>query len=223
MEIQNNTNIALSAFKQNQNVDANNQNKEVKNQEKTLEDTINESAVKVNISMNAQYILFSMNASSLNKDNTLTQAGLTTNQRDVLDFLSGNETQSGMSLKNIGYEGKAITELTQDEAKDLISEDGFFGVTQTSNRVSDFVFNFAGDDLELLQKGRDGIVQGFEDAKKLFGGELPEISYKTQERTLALIDEKINAIKSKNLLYSFFIFSNKKIDTLSSKYELMSY
>ena len=196
MEIQNNTNIALSAFKQNQNVDANNQNKEVKNQEKTLEDTINESAVKVNISMNAQYILFSMNASSLNKDNTLTQAGLTTNQRDVLDFLSGNETQSGMSLKNIGYEGKAITELTQDQAEDLISEDGFFGVTQTSNRVSDFVFNFAGDDLELLQKGRDGIVQGFEDAKKLFGGELPEISYKTQERTLALIDEKINALKS---------------------------
>ena len=196
MEIQNNTNIALSAFKQNQNVDANNQNKEVKNQEKTLEDTINESAVKVNISMNAQYILFSMNASSLNKDNTLTQAGLTTNQRDVLDFLSGNETQSGMSLKNIGYEGKAITELTQDEAKHLISEDGFFGVTQTSNRVSGFVFNFAGDDLELLQKGRDGIVQGFEDAKKLFGGELPEISYKTQERTLALIDEKINALKS---------------------------
>ena len=101
-----------------------------------------------------------------------------------------------MSLKNIGYEGKAITELTQDEAKDLIGEDGFFGVTQTSNRVSDFVFNFAGDDLELLQKGRDGIVQGFEDAKKLFDGELPEISYKTQERTLALIDEKINALKS---------------------------
>ncbi len=49
--------------------------------------------------------------------------------------------------------------------------------------------------LELLQKGREGIVQGFEEAKKMFGGELPEISYKTQERTLALIDEKINSLK----------------------------
>ena len=29
----------------------------------------------------------------------------------------------------------------------------------------------------------------------MFGGELPEISYKTQERTLALIDEKINSLK----------------------------
>ena len=100
-----------------------------------------------------------------------------------------------MSIKNIGYEGKPITELTQDEAKDLVSENGFFGVTQTSDRVANFVFSFAGDDLELLQKGREGIVQGFEEAKKMFGGELPEISYKTQERTLALLDEKINSLK----------------------------
>ncbi|MGD9625013.1 MAG: hydrogenase-4 component G [Arcobacter sp.] len=195
MQVQNSTNVALNAFKQNQNVNANTQNKQEKVSEKSLEETINESAVKVSISMNAQYILFAMNASSLAEGNTLTQAGLSTNQQEVLDFLSGKETSSGMSLKNIGYEGKPITELTQDEAKELISDDGFFGVTQTSDRVSNFVFSFAGDDLELLQKGREGIVQGFEEAKKMFGGELPEISYKTQERTLALIDEKINSLK----------------------------
>ncbi|MDY3205692.1 MAG: hydrogenase-4 component G [Arcobacter sp.] len=195
MQVQNSTNVALNAFKQNQNVNANTQNKQEKVSEKSLEETINESAVKVSISMNAQYILFAMNASSLAEGNTLTQAGLSTNQQEVLDFLSGKETSSGMSLKNIGYEGKPITELTPDEAKELISDDGFFGVTQTSDRVANFVFSFAGDDLELLQKGREGIVQGFEEAKKMFGGELPEISYKTQERTLALIDEKINSLK----------------------------
>lgn len=195
MQVQNSTNVALNAFKQNQNVNANTQNKQEKVSEKSLEETINESAVKVSISMNAQYILFAMNASSLAEGNTLTQAGLSTNQQEVLDFLSGKETSSGMSLKNIGYEGKPITELTQDEAKELISDDGFFGVTQTSDRVANFVFSFASDDLELLQKGREGIVQGFEEAKKMFGGELPEISYKTQERTLALIDEKINSLK----------------------------
>ena len=201
MQVQNSTNTALSAFKQNQGVNANNQNDknvEQKSQEKSLEKTIKESAVSVAISMNAQYILMAMNASSVTEGNTLTQASLSGNQRDVLDFLSGKETQNGMSLKNIGYEGKPITELTQDEAKDLVSENGFFGVTQTSDRVSNFVFSFAGDDLELLQKGRDGIVQGYEDAKKMFGGELPEISYKTQERTLALIVEKMNSLKGKS-------------------------
>jgi len=198
MQVENSTNIALDAFRQNQNVNAKNQNKEEKSQEKSLEQTIKESAVKVSISMNAQYILFAMNASSITQENTLTQAGLTTEQKDVLDFLSGKEIQGGMSLKNIGYEGKPITELTSSEAKDLVSENGFFGITQTSNRVSGFVFNFAGDNLELLQKGRDGIVQGFEEAKKLFGDQLPEISYKTQERTLALIDEKINSLKKES-------------------------
>lgn len=199
MEVQSNSNssnIALNKYKQNTNV-TNNDNSE-KTSEKSLEQTMNESAVKVSLSMNAQYILMAMNSSSVNESNTLTQASLSSKQQDVLDYLSGKETQSGMSLKDIGYEGKPITELTQDEASSLISENGFFGVTQTSDRVSNFVFSFAGDDLDLLQKGRDGIVQGFEEAKKLFGGELPEISYKTQERTLSLIDEKINSLKKES-------------------------
>ena len=51
-------------------------------------------------------------------------------------------------------------------------------------------------DLEKLQKGRDGIVKGFDEANKMFGGNLPEISYKTQERTLALIDAKIESLKN---------------------------
>lgn len=198
MEVQSSTNLALNAFKQNQNIGVNGKTQDAVQEEKSLEETIKESAVKVSISMNAQYILFAMNASNITQGNTLSQASLNSNQREVLDFLSGKDSSNGMSLKNIGYEGKPITELTQDEAKELVSENGFFGVKQTSDRVANFVFNFAGDDLELLQKGREGIIEGFEEAKKMFGGELPEISYKTQERTLALIDEKINSLKSGN-------------------------
>lgn len=193
MNIQGSTNTlsnALNTFTQNSTVKS--ENIEV---EKSLEEIINDSAVKVSISMNAQSILFAMNSELITKDNLITQASLTSNEKDVLDFLSGNESQSGMNLENIEYTGKAITELTQDEAKELVSDEGFFGVTQTSDRVSNFVFNFAGDNLEILEKGREGIVKGFQEAEKLFGGELPEISYKTQERTLALIDEKINSLK----------------------------
>lgn len=195
MEVQNNVSQALNLFKQNQ---SSKEKAQGNDEEFNLEETMNQSAVKVSISMNAQIILFEMNASSTMKENTLAQAGITDEQQEILDFLSGKETQSGMSLKNIGYEGKPITELTPQEAQDLVSEDGFFGITQTSDRVANFVFNFAGDDLELLQKGREGIVQGFEEAEKLFGGNLPEISYKTQERTLALIDEKINSLTGNN-------------------------
>ena len=195
MNIQSSTNtlnIALNTFNQNNNIE----NQTTQNTaEKSLEEIVNESAVKVSISMNSQYILYAMDAQSTTKDNTLTQAGLSSQEQDVLDFLSGKESQSGMNLENTGYTGKPIIELSQDEAKELVSDEGYFGVTQTSNRVANFVFSFAGDNLEILEKGREGIVKGFEEAKELFGGELPEISYKTQERTLALIDEKINSLK----------------------------
>lgn len=199
MQVSNSTSQALNAFKQNSNsgVNSSTTTKQPETKEKSLEEIVNDSATKVTISMNAQYILFEMNASNVTKTNSLAQFGLTRltdQQNDVLSFLNGG-TSDGLTLSDLGYQGKPILQLSQDEATQLVSEDGFFGVTQTSDRVAGFVLSFAGDDLELLQKGREGIVKGFEEAEKLFGGQLPEISYKTQERTLALIDEKIKSLK----------------------------
>ncbi|MCK9337052.1 MAG: hydrogenase-4 component G [Arcobacteraceae bacterium] len=185
--------VGINAYKQNT---GDLKESSSKKDEKSVEQQIKDSAVAVSISMNAQIVLFSMNVSDMTKGSSLAQSGLSEHAKDILDFLSGNESESGMSLASIGYEGKPITQLSVDEANELLSEDGFFGITQTSDRVANFVFSFAGDDLELLQKGRDGVVQGFEEALKMFGGELPEISYKTQERTLSLIDERIDALKN---------------------------
>ncbi|KLE00520.1 hypothetical protein [Aliarcobacter butzleri] len=200
MQVSNSTSqAALNAFKQNSNsgVNSSTTTKQPETKEKSLEEIVNDSATKVTISMNAQYILFEMNASNVTKTNSLAQfglTGLTDQQNDVLSFLNGG-TSDGLTLSDLGYQGKPILQLSQDEATQLVSEDGFFGVTQTSDRVAGFVLSFSGDNLDILQKGREGIVKGFEEAEKLFGGQLPEISYKTQERTLALIDEKIKSLK----------------------------
>lgn len=200
MQIQNSTNQALNAFKQNSasKVDEGSKEQVAPKTEKSVEEIINNSAAKVAISMNAQYILFEINAKSMAVGNSVGQAGLNASkdQQSVLDFLSGKGKINDMSLEDIGYKGKPIMDLSPQEATDLVGENGFFGITQTSDRVSNFVFSFAGDDLEKLQKGRDGIVKGFEEANKMFGGNLPEISYKTQERTLALIDAKIESLKN---------------------------
>ncbi|MFX4241612.1 hydrogenase-4 component G [Aliarcobacter butzleri] len=199
MQVSNSTSQALNAFKQNSNsgVNSSTTTKQPETKEKSLEEIVNDSATKVTISMNAQYILFEMNASNVAKTNSFAQfglTGLTDQQNDVLSFLNGG-TSDGLTLSDLGYQGKPILQLSQDEATQLVSEDGFFGVTQTSDRVAGFVLSFSGDNLDILQKGREGIVKGFEEAEKLFGGQLPEISYKTQERTLALIDEKIKSLK----------------------------
>ncbi|MFC2428489.1 MAG: hydrogenase-4 component G [Campylobacter sp.] len=98
---------------------------------------------------------------------------------------------SAVDFKTIGYEGKLIWQLSQSEASDLVSENGFFGISNTADRISNFIINAAGDDLEKLQAGREGMQRGFEEAEKIWGGNLPEISQKTIEKATQSIDKRI--------------------------------
>jgi hypothetical protein len=92
-------------------------------------------------------------------------------------------------LKGIGYEGKPIAELSKDEAEKLVSEDGFFGISKTSQRIADFVINGAAGDEDKMRAGRQGMLQGFKEAEEMWGGELPEISQKTMEKAIELVDK----------------------------------
>ena len=92
-------------------------------------------------------------------------------------------------LGDIGYEGKPIAELSQDEAAALVSDDGIFGITQTSNRIANFVISGAGGDEDMLRAGREGMLQGFKEAEKMWGGKLPEISQKTMDAALEMVDK----------------------------------
>jgi hypothetical protein len=92
-------------------------------------------------------------------------------------------------LSDIGYEGKPIADLSQDEASALVAEDGFFGVDQTSERMANFVIDGANGNEDMLRAGRDGIIQGMKDAESMWGGELPEISQKTMDAALEKVDK----------------------------------
>jgi len=92
-------------------------------------------------------------------------------------------------LNDIGYEGKPIAELSQSEATDLVSEDGFFGIDQTSQRIAGFVINGSGGDESMMRAGREGMLQGFKEAEQMWGGTLPEISQKTMQKALEMVDK----------------------------------
>lgn len=157
------------------------------------ESKIHNSAVNVSISMESIKVFLNIKSVELTQSNASAQNALSNivNNTEVYDFLSGKESENGFSLKSIGYDGKPITELSSAEAKELVSDEGFFGVIETSSRVSSFVIDMAGNNLEGLQEARKGIVQGFEQAEQMWGGELPEISYETQAKTLEIVDAKI--------------------------------
>jgi len=53
------------------------------------------------------------------------------------------------------------------------------------------VVNGAGDDLEKLQAGREGMLRGFAEAEQMWGGKLPEISYTTMQKALEKVDARI--------------------------------
>ncbi|NVJ53584.1 MAG: hydrogenase-4 component G [Campylobacteraceae bacterium] len=158
--------------------------------------SIHNSAVNVSISMESIKVFLNIKSVELSQANTNAQNSLMNiiNNTEIYDFLSGREIDGGFSLASIGYEGKPITELSVDEAKELVSDEGFFSVNKTSQRVSSFVIDLAGDDVEALKEARKGIVQGFEEAEKMWGGQLPDISYETQEQTLDIIDKKIEEL-----------------------------
>lgn len=94
-------------------------------------------------------------------------------------------------LAEIGYEGKPLASLSQDEAKELVSEEGFFGIQQTSERIAEFVIMGAKGNEELLREGRKGVLQGLKEAEEIWGSSLPDIAYETMDKTLEMIDQAL--------------------------------
>jgi len=95
-------------------------------------------------------------------------------------------------LQSIGYGGKPIAELSQEEASDLVSDDGFFGIDKTAERIANFVIQGSGGDESMMRAGREGILQGFDDAEATWGDKLPDISYKTIEKATQMIDQAMH-------------------------------
>ena len=78
---------------------------------------------------------------------------------------------------------------TKAQAQKDISEDGYWGVKQTSERILDFAKALAGDDPEKLENMRAAFEKGFAQAEKTWGGKLPDISQQTYGAVMKGFDE----------------------------------
>lgn len=101
-----------------------------------------------------------------------------------------NGKPQGSTIIDIG-DGKTadISKMTPNEAQTLVGEDGFWGVKQTSDRIFQMAVGISGNDPTKIDKVKEGILKGFEMAKKAFGGELPEISQQTLEAVMKKLEE----------------------------------
>lgn len=82
-----------------------------------------------------------------------------------------------------------VDPATKAQAQADIAEDGYWGVNATSDRIVDFAVALAGDDPEKLEEMRSAFLQGFNQAKEAWGGELPEISQRTYDAVMEKFDK----------------------------------
>lgn len=82
---------------------------------------------------------------------------------------------------------------TAKDAKDAISEDGYWGVNQTSQRIFDFAVSLSGGDSEKMDKMLEAFKKGFSQATKAWGKNLPDISSQTYDAVIKKFDDYKNS------------------------------
>jgi hypothetical protein len=82
-----------------------------------------------------------------------------------------------------------VDAATKAQAQEDISDDGYWGVKQTSQRLFDFASALAGDDEDKMREMQKAMEKGFKQATAAWGKDLPDISNKTLDAANKLFDE----------------------------------
>ena len=82
-----------------------------------------------------------------------------------------------------------VDAATKAQAQKDISEDGYWGVKQTSQRLFDFASALAGDDVDKMKDMQKAMEKGFKLATKVWSRELPKISQDTLDAANKLFED----------------------------------
>lgn len=91
-------------------------------------------------------------------------------------FANANDMWKFLAKGNYTVDAQTKLQAQQD-----ISEDGYYGVKQTSERLFDFASALAGDDVDKMKEMQAAMEKGFKLATKAWGRDLPDISKQTLE------------------------------------------
>ncbi len=112
--------------------------------------------------------------------------------RDLVQKLllqQGGTYSESTDIYQLLREGKVqADDETRLQAQKDIAEDGYWGVEQTANRMVEFAKALAGSDPSKADTLIGAVKQGFEEATKTWGGELPEICKKTIDTTISKLE-----------------------------------
>ncbi len=109
---------------------------------------------------------------------------------EQLILKQGQKFTNATDIYSLLREGKLdVDPQTAATAREEISENGYWGVEQTSERLFSFATSLTGGDPAKAQEMKDAFIKGYKAAEKAWGGELPEISRQTYDATIKKFDE----------------------------------
>ena len=105
--------------------------------------------------------------------------------RDMLGQ-QANAANGGSIWKFLASGNFTVDAQTKADAQAAISEDGFYGVKKTSERLFEFAQALAGDDVDKMKEMQKAVEKGYKMATGEWGRELPEIC----KNTLDAVNQK---------------------------------
>ena len=110
--------------------------------------------------------------------------------RTIADQAGAYGKATGNDIWTLLSGGKVtVTAAEKAQAQRDISEDGYYGVKQTSRRLFDFACALAGDDVDKMKEMQKAMEKGFKLATKSWGKELPGICGETFDAANKLFEE----------------------------------
>ena len=113
-----------------------------------------------------------------------------------------NGTNSDDIWKFLAKGDFTVDAATKAQAQKDISEDGYYGVKQTSERLFDFASALAGDDVEKMKKMQTAMQKGFKQATGAWGKDLPDLSMPFW--TIASVRVSIELVASSSIMTGAF-------------------
>ena len=157
--------------------------------EKSSAETPKSATANKNAGIDREALIAQMKADTEARMNQLTSIVqlMMTGQGKAFSLATGNDD----IWKFLASGDYTVSEAAKLQAQEDISEKGYWGVEQTSQRILDFAKALSGGDVSKADLLLDAFKKGYKEATGAWGKELPEISKKTYEA----VEEKFAAWK----------------------------
>ena len=101
-----------------------------------------------------------------------------------------NKLNSG----NTVHTGSEVHQFMHKAAQEALSDDGYWGIKQTSDRMVSMAIALTGGDTDKADEMISAIEKGFKQATKSWGEDLPDICQKTLEETKKKMNDWKNGV-----------------------------